>query len=62
VILHSNETEEKMSTFYSMSLIFADFTTIALCIVLKIPQILSLLKSKSATGISLNSLLLELTA
>ena len=45
-----------------MALILADFTTIGLCIVLKVPQILSLLKSKSATGISLQSLLLELTA
>lgn len=35
--------------------------TIAACFILKIPQILNLLALKSATGISILGLLLELT-
>jgi uncharacterized protein with PQ loop repeat len=35
--------------------------TISLCLILKIPQIISLIKLKSAVGINLYALLLELT-
>ncbi|KAM4625309.1 solute carrier family 66 member 3 [Polymixia lowei] len=38
----------------------ANFTTLFMCMVLKFPQIFLLMQAKSTTGISLNSLLLEL--
>ncbi|XP_012287323.1 PQ-loop repeat-containing protein 3 [Orussus abietinus] len=41
---------------------FLSVVTVTLCFVLKIPQILNLLKLKSAVGISLYGLLLELTS
>lgn len=43
---------------------FADFLsiiTIASCLILKVPQIMSLIKVKSAQGLNLMGLLLELT-
>ncbi|KAL2099188.1 hypothetical protein ACEWY4_005668 [Coilia grayii] len=40
---------------------FANFSTLVLCMVLKFPQIFVLMRAKSTTGVSLNSLLLELT-
>ncbi|XP_071378727.1 solute carrier family 66 member 3 isoform X2 [Centroberyx affinis] len=39
----------------------ANFTTLFVCMVLKFPQIFVLMRAKSTTGVSLNSLLLELT-
>uniref|UniRef100_A0A8C5QJ07 Solute carrier family 66 member 3 n=1 Tax=Leptobrachium leishanense TaxID=445787 RepID=A0A8C5QJ07_9ANUR len=42
-------------------LIFANWTTLLVCMVLKFPQIISIMASKSAEGVSLNSVLLELT-
>ncbi|XP_034530168.1 solute carrier family 66 member 3 [Notolabrus celidotus] len=39
----------------------ANFSTLFLCMVLKFPQIFVLMRAKSTTGVSLNSLLLELT-
>uniref|UniRef100_A0A4W5PPQ2 Solute carrier family 66 member 3 n=1 Tax=Hucho hucho TaxID=62062 RepID=A0A4W5PPQ2_9TELE len=39
----------------------ANFSTLFVCMVLKFPQIFVLINAKSTTGISLNSLLLELT-
>lgn len=38
----------------------ANFSTLFICMVLKFPQIFMLMRSKSTTGVSLNSLLLEL--
>lgn len=38
----------------------ANFSTLFVCMVLKFPQIYVLMRAKSTTGISLNSLLLEL--
>ncbi|TSV02055.1 PQ-loop repeat-containing protein 3 [Bagarius yarrelli] len=40
---------------------FANFSTLFACMVLKLPQILVVMRAKSTTGVSLNSLLLELT-
>ncbi|KAJ7991192.1 hypothetical protein DPEC_G00294700 [Dallia pectoralis] len=40
---------------------FANFSTLFVCMVLKFPQIFVLIRAKSTTGISINSLLLELT-
>ncbi|NP_001290718.1 solute carrier family 66 member 3 [Esox lucius] len=39
----------------------ANFSTLFVCMVLKFPQIFVLIRAKSTTGISINSLLLELT-
>ncbi|XP_062378735.1 solute carrier family 66 member 3 [Sardina pilchardus] len=44
-----------------MLLHFANFSTLVVCMVLKFPQIFVLMRAKSTTGVSLNSLLLELT-
>ncbi|XP_069462066.1 solute carrier family 66 member 3 isoform X2 [Ambystoma mexicanum] len=41
-------------------LLFANWSTLLVCMVLKFPQILALVSSGSARGISLKSLLLEL--
>ncbi|KAG7226191.1 hypothetical protein INR49_014286 [Caranx melampygus] len=38
----------------------ANFSTLFVCMVLKFPQIFVLMRAKSSTGVSLNSLLLEL--
>ncbi|KAK9533313.1 hypothetical protein VZT92_008437 [Zoarces viviparus] len=38
----------------------ANFSTLAVCMVLKFPQIFALMRAKSSAGVSLNSLLLEL--
>ncbi|XP_015246020.1 PREDICTED: PQ-loop repeat-containing protein 3 [Cyprinodon variegatus] len=38
----------------------ANFSTLFMCMVLKFPQIFVLMRAKSSTGVSLNSLLLEL--
>lgn len=38
----------------------ANFSTLFVCMVLKFPQIFVLMQAKSTTGVSLNSLLLEL--
>ncbi|XP_046634194.1 solute carrier family 66 member 3-like [Daphnia pulicaria] len=51
-----------MTDLYSLSIGFANISTIVLCIVLKVPQIISLVKSKSTTGLSLPGTLLELTS
>ncbi|KAM8954248.1 solute carrier family 66 member 3 [Pelodytes ibericus] len=42
-------------------LIFANWSTLLVCMVLKFPQILSVMAARSAEGVSLNSVLLELT-
>ncbi|XP_070698774.1 solute carrier family 66 member 3 [Pempheris klunzingeri] len=39
----------------------ANFSTLFMCMVLKFPQIFVLIRAKSTSGVSLNSLLLELT-
>ncbi|XP_028853087.1 solute carrier family 66 member 3 isoform X2 [Denticeps clupeoides] len=39
---------------------FANFSTLFVCMVLKFPQIFVVMRAKSARGVSLNSLLLEL--
>lgn len=39
---------------------FANFSTLFACMVLKFPQIFLLLRAKTTTGVSFNSLLLEL--
>ncbi|KAM6968682.1 solute carrier family 66 member 3 [Tautogolabrus adspersus] len=39
----------------------ANFSTLFVCMVLKFPQMFVLMRAKSTTGVSLNSLLLELT-
>ncbi|XP_076015490.1 solute carrier family 66 member 3 [Genypterus blacodes] len=39
----------------------ANFSTLFVCMVLKFPQIFAMMRAKSSAGISLNSLLLELT-
>ncbi|XP_030628395.1 solute carrier family 66 member 3 isoform X2 [Chanos chanos] len=44
-----------------MMLHFANFSTLLLCMVLKFPQIFVLMRTKSTKGVSLKSLLLELT-
>ncbi|KAE8605088.1 hypothetical protein XENTR_v10014964 [Xenopus tropicalis] len=41
-------------------LLFANWSTLLACMVLKFPQILSVMASKSAEGVSLQSVLLEL--
>jgi len=41
---------------------FADISTILLCIILKVPQIISIVQSKSVKGISLPGVCLELTS
>lgn len=38
----------------------ANFSTLFVCMVLKFPQIFVLMRAKSSTGVSLNSLLFEL--
>ncbi|XP_070776054.1 solute carrier family 66 member 3 [Enoplosus armatus] len=43
-----------------MLLHVANFSTLFVCMVLKFPQIFVLMRAKSTTGVSLNSLLLEL--
>ncbi|XP_062850965.1 solute carrier family 66 member 3 [Trichomycterus rosablanca] len=40
---------------------FANFSTFIVCAVLKMPQMLMLVRAKATTGLSLHSLLLELT-
>ncbi|XP_041109482.1 solute carrier family 66 member 3 [Polyodon spathula] len=45
----------------SQVLHFANFSTLIVCFVLKFPQIFALISAKSSRGISLKSLLLELT-
>lgn len=42
-------------------LVFANWSTLLVCMVLKFPQILAVVSAHSARGLSLNSLLLELT-
>ncbi|XP_056419059.1 solute carrier family 66 member 3 [Hyla sarda] len=42
-------------------LVFANWSTLLVCMVLKFPQILSVMVAKSAEGLSLGSMLLELT-
>ncbi|KAM4040224.1 solute carrier family 66 member 3 [Anomaloglossus baeobatrachus] len=42
-------------------LVFANWSTLVVCMVLKFPQILAVMASKSAEGLSLGSLLLEVT-
>ncbi|XP_073530255.1 solute carrier family 66 member 3 isoform X1 [Phyllobates terribilis] len=42
-------------------LIFANWSTLVVCMVLKFPQILAVMAAKSAEGLSLSSLLLEVT-
>ncbi|XP_053565655.1 solute carrier family 66 member 3 [Bombina bombina] len=42
-------------------IIFANWSTVVICMVLKFPQIYSVLSARSAEGVSLNSVLLELT-
>ncbi|KAM3930826.1 solute carrier family 66 member 3 [Leptodactylus fuscus] len=42
-------------------LVFANWSTLVVCMVLKFPQILSVMAAKSAEGLSLGSLLLEVT-
>ncbi|EFX78929.1 hypothetical protein DAPPUDRAFT_320045 [Daphnia pulex] len=49
-----------MADLYSLSLSFANISKTVLCVVLKVPQIISLVNSKSATGLSLSGTLLEL--
>ncbi|KAA0718100.1 PQ-loop repeat-containing protein 3 [Triplophysa tibetana] len=44
----------------NVALHFANFSTLFVCMVLKFPQIFVLMRAKSSTGVSLNSLLLEL--
>lgn len=39
---------------------FANFSTLFVCMVLKFPQIFLLMRAKTTTGVSFNSLLLEL--
>lgn len=39
---------------------FANFSTLLMCMVLKFPQIFLLMRAKTSTGVSFNSLLLEL--
>ncbi|KAK4004484.1 solute carrier family 66 member 3 [Daphnia magna] len=51
-----------MVELYSLLITFANISTIVLCIVLKIPQIISLVGSKNTTGLSLPGTLLELTS
>ena len=47
---------------FSLLLSFCDVSTIALCLVLKIPQMANIVASKSVQGLSLTGLLLELTS
>ena len=47
---------------YSFALYCANIAKVVLCIVLKIPQIVSLANTKSTTGLSLSGTLLELTS
>ncbi|XP_040204522.1 solute carrier family 66 member 3 [Rana temporaria] len=42
-------------------LVFANWSTLLVCMVLKFPQILSVMKARSAEGLSLGSVLLEVT-
>lgn len=51
-----------MVDVYSMSVSFANISTILLCIILKVPQIASLYHNKTTTGLSLPGTLLELTS
>ncbi|XP_046640277.1 solute carrier family 66 member 3-like [Daphnia pulicaria] len=51
-----------MADLYSLSLSFANISKTVLCVVLKLPQIISLVNSKSTTGLSLSGTLLELTS
>ncbi|XP_046640284.1 solute carrier family 66 member 3-like [Daphnia pulicaria] len=51
-----------MADLYSLSLSFANISKTVLCVVLKVPQIISLVNSKSTTGLSLSGTLLELTS
>ncbi|KAI7805859.1 hypothetical protein IRJ41_020916 [Triplophysa rosa] len=44
----------------NLALHFANFSTLFVCMVLKFPQIFVLMRAKATTGVSLNSLLLEL--
>ncbi|MEQ2191267.1 hypothetical protein XENOCAPTIV_025189 [Xenoophorus captivus] len=57
-------TDVKRSSFGTMQsdtlLHIANFSTLLVCMVLKFPQIFVLMRAKCSTGISLNSLLLEL--
>nr|CAH0100327.1 unnamed protein product [Daphnia galeata] len=50
-----------MTDLYTLSLGFANISKIVLCIILKVPQIIHLVNSKSTTGLSLPGTLLELT-
>ncbi|XP_075439257.1 solute carrier family 66 member 3-like [Ascaphus truei] len=45
----------------SEMLIFANWSTLTVCMVLKFPQIFSVMSAKSAEGVSLKSVLLELS-
>ncbi|CAH2246111.1 PQ-loop repeat-containing 3 [Pelobates cultripes] len=42
-------------------LVFANWSTLLVCMVLKFPQIVSIMAARSAEGVSLNSVLLEIT-
>lgn len=42
-------------------LVFANWSTLLVCMVLKFPQILSVMRARSAEGLSLGSVLLEVT-
>ncbi|KAG8231712.1 hypothetical protein J437_LFUL018956 [Ladona fulva] len=56
---------KKMGDYYGVAHLIADILsvlTITLCLVLKVPQILNLIKVKSAKGLSMNGLMLELSS
>jgi hypothetical protein len=53
--------ELDMDSLYLDGLIwFCDVTTVGLCVICKIPQILTIYKTRSVEGLSSTSLLLEL--
>jgi len=52
--------KEENSVIVNQVLIFCDLSTIAVSIVCKLPQIASILKSKSVDGLSESSILVEL--
>ncbi|XP_045607825.1 solute carrier family 66 member 3 [Procambarus clarkii] len=51
-----------MSLLIDSLIAFCDVTTIGLCGLMKVPQILTIVKARSVKGLSLASLLLELTS
>ncbi|XP_051504958.1 solute carrier family 66 member 3 isoform X1 [Myxocyprinus asiaticus] len=59
--LKGQELREMLSEMDgNLTLHFANFSTLFVCMVLKFPQIFVLMRAKATTGVSLNSLLLEL--